>query len=81
MLVLAVALMKIMEAASMSGPNKDLLGITTDDPTVVGASMVLEEDCLLVVARKTLVPMAMVVIAVVVACLGGFYVRKCKDFR
>jgi hypothetical protein len=38
--------------------------------------MILEEDCLLVVARKTFAPMVMVVIAVVVACLDGFYMRE-----
>ena len=36
---------------------------------------------LAVFARMTLATMVMVVIAVVVACLGGFYVRVLEDFR
>jgi hypothetical protein len=43
--------------------------------------MILEEDYLLVVARKTLATMVMVVTAVVVICLGGVYVRVRGDFR
>jgi hypothetical protein len=36
---------------------------------------------LAVFARMTLAAMVVVVIAVVVACLGGFYVRVLEDFR
>jgi hypothetical protein len=40
----------------------------------------MEEAYLLVVARKTIAAMVMVATAVVVSCLGGFYVRVHGDF-
>ncbi len=36
--------------------------------------MILEEDCLLLVAGKTIAAMVMVVVAVGFTLLGGFYV-------